>query len=153
MKTFLVKLSMNPHTFSTLQKSCPNGFCLVALNAPEDAAITAGSDEVVKVCGAARHVCTVSVGDFNLSPTQSVDDRWAQLIGKGPAGLKPPLYTAGVEHAKVITNMEAGGAMTVGQGFPLPQYANVTGMRQAELIDLLLPCEHPAFSASDGCTV
>lgn len=126
----------------------------MALNAPEDAAITAGSDEVAKVCGESRHVCTISVGDFNVSPTQSVDDRWAQLIGSGPApGLKPQLYKTGVDHAKVVTNMEAGGAMNVGQGFPLPQYANLTGMRQAEIVDLLVPCEHPAFSSSDGCTV
>jgi len=158
-KGFAVALIKPPPpngVFGGQVKFCPDGFCLVALNAPSGAAITAGSDVVAKVCGEARHVCTVAVGDFNVSPEHSYEDRWAQLIGTpptGPLGGAPKLYKEGQTHAQTLTQLEVGGAMNVGQGLPLrPPYNNVTGMQAALLIDLLLPCQHPGTFGSQGCT-
>ena len=124
----------------------------MALNAPKNgAAITAGSGGVAKVCGDIRHVCTVAVGDFNVSPEQSYEDRWAQLIGPAEA---PKLYSTGQPHAKLVTNLAIAGAMQVGQGLPLPEpYTNVTGMQPAMLMDTLLPCQHPGPFPKNGCTV
>ena len=136
-----------------MQKGCPDGFCVLAVDAPDGVAITLGSDKVAQVCGESRHVCTIAVGDFNTSPAQTYVQRWVQLVGSGPAGA-PKLYKTGAaEHAIVLTNLDAGGAMNVGQGYPLEKkFPNVTGMRQAGLIDLLVPCQHPGPFPSDGCT-
>jgi hypothetical protein len=93
------------------------------------------------------------VGDFNVSPEQTYDDRWTQLIGPGPGGRQKLTQGGQSMHTTWLTNLAAGGSMDIGQGFPLKQYANVTGMREARLSDVLLPCEHPGPWASDGCTV
>lgn len=136
-------------------KGCPNGFCLVAINAPYGPAhLSAGADTLADVCGDTRHLCTVAVGDFNLSPQQTYDQRWAELIDKLP-GAAPTLYKTGsLPHGVAVTNLAAGGAMNVGEGYPLtPRWGqNVTGMRPAQIIDLLLPCQHPGPFARDGCT-
>ena len=70
----------------------------MALNAPEQT-ITEGSDVVASVCGDIRHVCTVAVGDFNLSPQHTYQERWAQLIGSAPSGTSK-LVTDGADHAR-----------------------------------------------------
>lgn len=136
-------------------KGCPNGFCFVALNAPEQT-ITEGSDVVASVCGDIRHVCTVAVGDFNLSPQHTYQERWAQLIGSAPSGTSK-LVTDGADHARWVTNMAAGGSMDITQQVQKylgnGSYQNVSGMRAAMLSDALLPCQHPGVWGNDGCTV
>lgn len=137
-------------------KGCPNGFCLVALNAPDGASITDGSDKVAKVCGDIRHVCTVAVGDFNLSPQHTYQERWAQLIGSPKSGPQK-LVTDGQDHARWVTNMAAGGSMDIQQQVQKylgnGSYQNVTGIRTSLISDALLPCQHPGTWSNDGCTV
>jgi hypothetical protein len=118
------------------------------LDAPPDgAAITEGAELVEKICGKARGICTIGVGDWNLSPQRSIADRWKQLIGGSPK-----LATTGASHAKVATNLATIGGMNIDNGFPLQkQFGNITGEQQMVTIDLLVPCEHPGVFTDDGC--
>jgi hypothetical protein len=130
------------------QKGCPDGFCIVGLNAPLDGvAITEGADQVEKICGKTRSICTIGVGDWNISPQRSIVERWKQLIGGSPK-----LVTTGNDHAKIATNLETEGGMNIDIGFPLQkQFGNITGEQQMVTIDLLVPCEHPGTFINDGC--
>jgi len=68
---------------------CPKGLCIIGLHAPHNN-ITLGQDKVQRVCGEARHGCTVASGDWNapvttpsiINPVQwDVTTLWARLLG------------------------------------------------------------------------
>lgn len=147
-----VKLPPASGLFGGLVKGCPDGVCIVGLNAPPGAAqITHGADEVARVCGEARRQCTIAAGDWNFSPQQSITDRWNQLIntGQGGGGI-PRLSIQGPTDSATVTALDTPGAMNVGEGFPLQsRYPNATG--QAHLADLLVPCQFPDNFPSGGC--
>lgn len=69
-------------------QGCP-ALCVVALHAPHTQ-ITAGRDEVLRVCGdAAVHQCTVAMGDWNL-PASDLWRMWVDLIDSvGPSFAEP----------------------------------------------------------------
>lgn len=132
-------------------KGCAAGICVVGLHAPPGEMQTPAA--VSDVCGETKAECTIGVGDWNEGAgARSITNRWTSLLGAPP---KAKLWTdtAHVAHANVVTNIPGvSRAMTVHEGSPMAkQFGNLTGLNEALVVDVLLPCQHPGPFASDGC--
>lgn len=150
----LVKPPKVSGTFGGIVKGCEGGICMVAASMPEQGggvAEGAAAGQIARVCGEARHHCTIGLGDFGTSPAAS--GPWKQLIGDTGS---QKLFVNGVERANMVSNLPGlGKGMDVQQGFPLrKQYGNGTAggsVSAAILMDQLIPCQFPGSFGNDGC--
>eukprot|EP01043_Picozoa_sp_COSAG02_P047939 COSAG02_NODE_4651_length_5132_cov_7.294854_3_plen_245_part_00 len=141
-------------------KGCPRGLCIIGLHAPDGPISTSAADTVKQVCGEdLTSACTVAVGDFGAGPGAAspanpqpnsklvthLDEQFKQL------GLGKFVSTTGFAGAGCATNVvETGAGMDIGPGHPLlPRFGNITGQGPNGVLDVLLPCAHPA--AFDYC--
>jgi hypothetical protein len=135
---------------------CDAGLCIVGIHSPH-VDITEGSDKVEKVCGDARHSCTIGIGDWNapfsVQPfcNFTVHDRWEQLVGPEPAsGLvaHPDENTCCYPESKyqgwddhVVSNVPKAqfGESSIVLPYAMTKFSNDTEEHRAIFVELALP--------------